>query len=75
LEHFEQVRQVIALTFGIPAEQVRAEMTREEISGWDSLGHLNLMLALEDKFGLTLEIDDMARLTSVPAILDYLSGL
>lgn len=68
----EEVRELMALTFGIHPDTITRDTRREEIPGWDSVGHLNLMLALEGAFGLSLGIDDMTRLTSVDAILGYL---
>ncbi len=42
-------------------------------SEWDSLAHLNLILALEEEFGLEIEPEDFPRLHSnYQGILDYL---
>jgi citrate synthase len=68
----ERLQELMALTFGMDPDEIRDDTQREQIPEWDSVGHLNLMLALEDAFGLSLQIDDMARLTSVPQILRYL---
>jgi len=73
MDNFSKLQEMIALTFGAPAHEITPETARDDIAAWDSVGHLNLMLALEDAFGLTLDIEDMARLTSVPAILEYLA--
>lgn len=72
MNHFETVRELTALTFCVSPDQIAPETVQSEIPEWDSLGHLNLMVAIEDAFNITLEIEDMTRLTSVPAILDYL---
>jgi len=72
MDNFTKLRDIIALTFGVPAEQITQTTAQSDVPAWDSVGHLNLMLALEDAFGLALDIEDMARLTSVPAILEYL---
>jgi len=60
------------LTFGIQREKISASTSRADIPDWDSVGHLNLMLGLEEHFGVSFEIDDLTRLTSVKAILDYI---
>lgn len=70
---FERLRDLIALTFGVPPDTVTPATTRDDLPAWDSVGHLNLMLAVEDAFGLTLDITDMPRLHSVQAILDHLA--
>ena len=67
-----QVREAIAATFGITAADVAADAAQEDVEGWDSVGHLNLMLMLEDTFDVQLEVSDMERLTSVPAIVSFL---
>lgn len=73
--HFDSVRELIALTFGVAPEAVTRDTAREGCPGWDSLGHLNLMLALEDTFQLTLSVDEIGRLSSVAAILDHLQAV
>lgn len=73
MNNFTKLQEIIALTFGVPAGEITQTTARDDVPAWDSVGHLNLMLALEDAFGLTLDIEDMARLTSVPAILEYLA--
>ena len=72
MDNLEQLRETISMTFGVPIESVTQETTQEDVEGWDSVGHLNLMLMLEERFGVRLEIEDMERLTSVAAILAHL---
>jgi acyl carrier protein len=40
----------------------------ETIQSWDSVRHLNLILAIEERFGFTFEADEIPELTSVRAI-------
>ena len=65
----DKVRELIALAFSISADRVTADTAQADLPAWDSIGHLNLMLMLEDSFGLSLQPDDMVKLTSVRAIL------
>ena len=45
----------------------------EEIEGWDSLGQLNILVALDKLFdGKIANIEEMAMAYSVPKILDIL---
>jgi len=73
-DDFETVRELVALTFGVPAESITRDTAREDVPSWDSLGHLNLMLGLEDTFQITLTVDEIGRLSSVAAIIDYLQS-
>jgi acyl carrier protein len=59
----------------VAPEAIRRDSARQEFPTWDSLGHLNLMLALEDTFEITLSVEEIACLISVGAILDHLRTL
>ena len=72
MKHLDTVRDLIALTFGVPVDQISPDTVPADIDDWDSVGHLNLMLALEDTFDIRLDVDDIAQLDSVAAILAYL---
>ena len=73
MDTFAQLQETMALTLNVPAETIRETTTRDDLGSWDSLGHINLMVAIENTFDLTFEVEDFARLTSVSAILAYLN--
>jgi acyl carrier protein len=72
LNRFETLRETMAVTFGIEAGRINANTTQNQVPEWDSIAHLNLMLALEDAFNLRLTVKEIQRLTSVPEILRHL---
>jgi acyl carrier protein len=72
MKAFERVQTAVASTLKVPVLAITATTRDIDIPAWDSLGHLNLMMALEQTFDITLEVEDFADLTSVPAILAYL---
>ncbi|MGH7286356.1 MAG: acyl carrier protein, partial [Polyangiaceae bacterium] len=47
----DRVRKVIAETFRVPAENVPADAAMGSVAGWDSMGHMQLVVALEKEFG------------------------
>jgi len=69
---FQQLREVMATALNIGADTIAETSTQGDFPAWDSVGHVHLMVALEDAFGVELQIEDFAKLASVPAILDYL---
>ena len=74
---FEQVRNVASDIFGIPAEKITAESSPETIENWDSMQHLNLVLAIEEKFGVQLEpenIEQMKNIGAVAALVEKLQS-
>lgn len=69
-EVVEKVCDVIADVFGLARDEVGAATVREHIPEWDSLGHLNLMLALEEAFDVSFSVAEMPELVSVKAIAE-----
>jgi acyl carrier protein len=68
-----RVQRIMADVFSVPVERVTLESSSETIESWDSLQHLNLMLALEQEFGLELLPDEIERLVSVHDIATLVS--
>ena len=52
---------------------LRDEMGFDDIPGWDSLGHMNLVVELESRFGISLGIDDIAMIDSVKAVRELVA--
>ena len=40
----------------------------DSLPGWDSAGHLNLIMAIEAEFGVQFDIEEMESLTDVASI-------
>lgn len=62
--------RVLRETFGL--ETVPADLSQKNCAAWDSVNHLNLVLALEAEFGLTLEPEQISALRSRADALEIL---
>jgi acyl carrier protein len=65
---FEQVRSIASDIFGISADKITAASSPETIETWDSMQHLNLVLAVEEKFGVQLEPEDIEQMKTIGAV-------
>jgi acyl carrier protein len=70
----EDVQKTIATTLKVAPSKVTAQTRSEDLSAWDSLGQVNVMMALEQTFDVFIEVEDFDRLKSVDAIVEYLSA-
>ncbi|HET9794892.1 MAG TPA: acyl carrier protein [Thermoanaerobaculia bacterium] len=70
----DRLRRVAAAVFRLPLEGVAADLREGETPGWDSVGQLMLMLAVEEEFGVTFPVEDLTRLRGLPEIGAYLEG-
>ena len=74
MDLFDQVQQLIATTLKVTPDKISRETSDKDLASWDSIAHVNLMMGLEQTFDVLLEVEEFAQLTSVPAILEYLTG-
>ena len=65
-----EVRSMLALLLGLALEDVAATASRPSLEAWDSLRHLQLVLALEEKFRIRFGDAELAALDSVPRLVD-----
>jgi acyl carrier protein len=70
---FNRVQGIMADLFSIPVAQIMLETSSDTIKSWDSLQHLNLMLALEQEFGVQFTPEEIESLTSVQSIIRLLN--
>ncbi len=66
-------RQIIADALEISADEVDGDASIDTLDAWTSLGHMRLILALEEKLGKQLDpaaIVEIANLNDVAAILN-----
>jgi acyl carrier protein len=66
------VQTLLAEVFDVPVEQVTPALEFGDLPQWDSLGHMDLIVRLEERFGVEISTETIAELVSVPAICDYL---
>ena len=69
---FQKLQQTIAATLKVPPVKITETTRDQDLPAWDSLGQVNLIMALEQEFGVYIEVEDFGNLNSVPAILAYL---
>ncbi len=62
----------IAEVFEEPAGRVKSDTERKDIPGWDSLGTLSLIAALDEKFDIHLDEAEIDALASVNDIVELL---
>ena len=56
----------------VPLEQLKGESSRDRIENWDSLKHMNLVLALEEEFDVSFSDREIVEMLSVEIIAETL---
>lgn len=70
----DRVTRIVAAVFQLSVASIGSGTGSATVEAWDSLGHLNLMLALEQEFGRPFSIEEMGAMTTVGHIVNVLDG-
>ncbi len=62
----------LAEMFEESLENIRPEVTKEEIKAWDSLGVLTLMASLDETYEILLTEEEILELKSIQDVLNLL---
>ncbi len=68
----KRIKNIIAKIFRVEVSAITEKSSVDNIENWDSLGHMNLILALEREFGVQFEAEQVMELLNYKIILGTL---
>ena len=68
----ERIKIVMSAVFEIPVKQIKDDSSPETIGSWDSLKHMNLVVALEEEFGITFDDQEIYEMLNYSLILNII---
>ena len=71
----ERVREVMAAILGLEEDEIEDDTSPNTVESWDSLKHMNLILALEEEFDVEFSDDQVVELTSYREIRETLAEM
>lgn len=66
------LEEVVSSVFGVEPQSLDESSSPQSVEGWDSMGHVNLVTALEQHFNVSIDIDDVMEMGSVGKIREIL---
>jgi len=64
----DRIKNVMSAVFEISIEEINDESSPDTIELWDSLKHLNLVIALEEEFNVQFTDDNLIELINLKLI-------
>jgi acyl carrier protein len=68
-----KLTKILANVFGLSISEIEINLSKDNLYAWDSLRQIDLVLSLEQNYGINFEIQDIMRMTSVENILKVLA--
>lgn len=71
---FEKIQEIISKQLGVGVAEVKKESSFKDDLGADSLDLFELVMALEDEYGIEIPSDDLESINTVEEIMDYMKA-
>jgi len=70
IDNLEQrIREILADILGIDTAQVGDRAAFDRTPGWDSANHINLVVALEEEFSISLDVAEIDTMLTFPEVV------
>ena len=60
----ERIKDVMSAVFEVDADSINEESSRDTVEGWESIKHLDLIVALEEEFGVAIPLEEVGNMTN-----------
>ena len=64
-----KIKQIIADVFSVEVNEVNENTSPESVDNWDSLGHMNLVTALEEELEISFDNDEIIEMMNFKLIM------
>ncbi len=64
----KKLREIMANILGVSLNEIDYDTNQDSIEAWDSLMHFNLIIAIEEEWGITFPIEEIGYLTTFKLI-------
>jgi len=67
-----KIKNVMAAVFEMPVENINIDSSPDSIDNWDSLKHMNLIVALEEEFNIEFNDDEITEMMNFKLIVEII---
>lgn len=71
---FEKLVEILNEQLNLEGKEIKPESSFKDDLEIDSLDLFELVMAIEDEFGVEIPSEDLEKLTTVETVMDYLKG-
>ena len=71
---FVKLKDIIREVFPEYKSEIVPDVKQEDIEEWDSLGHLNLFMAVEQIFNISFSMEEVTDINSIHDIIEFIKN-
>ena len=71
----ERIKDTMAAVFNMPVKKISNASSRDNIKNWDSIKHLQLIMALEEEFNVTIDEEHAAEMLNYSLIQNTINEI
>jgi acyl carrier protein len=71
----DKIRQIVADITHNDVAHITSRSNSQNLDGWDSVAQINIIVGIEEEFGVAFGAEEMHMLNSVEKIADALSAI
>ena len=71
----QQIKEVLSAVIDVPLEKIVDDASMDDLEEWDSLAQMNLVIALEEEFDITIPDEEVGTMLSLSLILSVLNEI
>jgi acyl carrier protein len=68
----DRIKDVMAAVFEVPVDEINDDSSPDNVKSWDSLKHMNLIVALEEEFRVQFTDEEMVEMMNYKLIKSIL---
>ena len=70
----EEIRPIFIDVLGEKARTITEATTASDVEGWDSFAHITVVVAVEEKYGVSFTTQELGQMTCVGDFIQVLNG-
>ena len=70
----DEIKEIMADVLGIEPGMIDETFSMETVESWDSLAQINIVAALEQRYGVTFEVSEIETMLSFTAIVEMVES-
>lgn len=70
----EEIRPIFIDVLNEKARMITEQTTASDVEGWDSFAHITIVVAVEEKYGVSFTTEELGQMTCVGDFINVLNG-